>query len=234
LSQHTHSTKVLVIDDESSIRELIAQILSAKYQVRTAASGLEGVRLARHERPDVVLLDILMPGDDGLACLQELRARPETAKIPVLMLTALNEPHIRIRAFNYGADDFIAKPFNPDELIARIDSKVNRFQKLTALHPALRLGDVAVDLGGMKVTSSGHEIPLEPIEFKILCMLIRQHDRLTRREELESFVWPGQACAKSGLEPHIVSLRQKLQSSDLILHSVYGAGYTLSVKSHVH
>lgn len=226
-------SKVLVVDDETSIREFITSILSDRYDVVGAGSGLEAVRLARSERPDVVLLDILMPGNDGIACLQELRSRPETAHLPILMLTALNQPDARVRAFTAGADDFISKPFEPDELIARIESKLNRFKALsnvTAL--VLRLGNVVVDLASLRVTVDGREMSLGPVEFKILSLLMRQKGRLTRREDLENFVWSNQPPSERGLDSHIFSLRKKLQDSTLLLQTIYGTGYTLSVKSH--
>lgn len=226
-------SKVLVVDDELSIREFMMSILSDKYEVLCAASGLEAVRLVRAERPDVILLDILMPGNDGIACLQELRTHPETANLPVLMVTAFNEPDARVRAFTAGADDFISKPFQPDELIARIDSKLNRFMSLsnvTAL--VLRLGNVIVDLASLRVTVGGEETNLGPVEFKILSLLMRQKGRLTRREDLENFVWPNEGASDRGLDSHIFSLRRKLQNSTLLLQTIYGTGYTLSVKSH--
>jgi DNA-binding response OmpR family regulator len=179
------------------------------------------------------LLDILMPGDDGIACLQELRSLPETANLPVLMLTALNEPDVRIRAFNAGADDFIAKPFQPDELIARIESKLNRFRTLAKVRSlALRFGDVQMDLSSLRVTVGDEDLNIAPVEFKILGLLMRHKGRLTKREELENFIWPNDPVADRGLDSHIFSLRRKLRKSRLLLQTVYGTGYTLSVKSH--
>ena len=223
--------KILVVDDEQSIREFITSILADKFSVITAASGLEAVRLARSEKPDVILLDILMPGNDGIACLQEIRSLPETEHLPVLMLTALNESDARVRAFSSGADDFIAKPFHPDELIARIESKLNRiktFSNVTAL--VLRLGNVSVDLASLRVSIGKDEVSVGPVEFKILTQLMRQKGRLIRREDLESFVWPSNAPSERVLDSHIFSLRRKLQDSSLLLQTVYGSGYTLSIK----
>jgi len=225
--------KILVIDDEVAIRDFITAIFKDRFDVITAASGLEGVRLAKTYRPDIILLDILMPGNDGIACLQELRTLPETVHMPVLMLTALNEPDVRIRAFNAGADDFISKPFQPDELLARIESKLNRFQtigKVRAL--ALRLGDVHMDLSSLRVTVGEDELSIAPVEFKILSLLMRQKGLLTKREDLEKFVWSNEPHGDRGLDSHISSLRKKLRHSTLLLQTVYGSGYTLSVKAH--
>lgn len=235
MEKETRSTTVLIIDDESFIRDFITNVLEDRYHVVAAASGLEGVRLAKSAKPDVILLDILMPGNDGIACLEEIRAQPETAKLPVLMLTAMNESDVRIRAFNAGADDFIAKPFQPDELIARIDSKLDRireFSKEASL--ILQMGNVVVDLESLRVTVDQNEVNLGPVEFKILSMLMRHKGRLTRRDELERFVWPNEAPAERGLDTHIFSLRKKLLNSHLQLQTVYGTGYTLSVKANVH
>jgi DNA-binding response OmpR family regulator len=223
--------KVLVIDDEASIREFITSIFRDRLTIISAASGLEGVRLARSEKPDVILLDILMPGNDGIACLQELRSIPETSNLPVLMLTALNEPDVRIRAFNAGADDFISKPFHPDELFARIESKLNRFRTLAKVRSlALRLGDVHLDLASLRVTIADEELNVAPVEFKILSLLMRQKGRLTKREDLENFVWANDPPGDRGLDSHIFSLRKKLMRSTVMLQTVYGTGYTLAVK----
>jgi DNA-binding response OmpR family regulator len=225
--------KILVIDDEVAIREFITAIFKDSFEVLTAATGLEGVRLAKSSRPDLILLDILMPGDDGIACLQELRSLPETVHVPVLMLTALNEPDVRIRAFKAGADDFISKPFQPDELLARIESKLNRFQTLGKVRAlALRLGNVHMDLSSLRVTVAEEELSIAPVEFKILSLLMRQKGLLTKRDELEKFVWSNDPHGDRGLDSHISSLRKKLRHSSLLLQTVYGSGYTLSVKAH--
>lgn len=226
-------SKILIVDDEPSIRQFIASILSDKYTVLSAGSGLEAVRVARSEKPDLILLDILMPGNDGIACLQELRTHTDTADMPVLMLTAVNEPDVRIKAFTAGADDFIAKPFQPDELIARIESKLNRFKSLSTVSSlVLRLGDVALDLASLRVTIGSTDTSLGPVEFKILSLLMRQRGRLTRREDIERFVWPNDTPSERGLDSHIFGLRRKLNNSSLLLQTIYGTGYTLSVKSH--
>jgi DNA-binding response OmpR family regulator len=233
MKEKSKPTKVLVVDDELSIREFVTSVLRERYSVICAASGLEAVRLARSERPDVILLDILMPGNDGVACLQEIRTCSETANLPVLMLTALNEPDVRVRAFTLGADDFISKPFQPDELIARIESKLHRFRSLSNVTSlVLRLGNVVIDLSSLRVTIAGQEMNLGPVEFKILSLLMRQKGRLTRREEIENFVWPNDGPSDRGLDSHIFSLRRKLQDSSLLLQTIYGTGYTLSVKAH--
>jgi DNA-binding response OmpR family regulator len=224
--------KILVVDDEASIRNFIAAIFKDKFTVITAASGLEGMRLARAEKPDLILLDILMPGHDGIACLQELRSLPATANVPVLMLTALNESDVRTKAFNAGADDFISKPFQPDELLARIESKLNRYRSLAKVRSlALQFGDVNLDLASLRVTVAEEELNVAPVEFKILSLLMRHKGRLTRREELEKFIWPNNPPVDRGLDSHIFSLRRKLRNSSLLLQTVYGSGYALSIRT---
>lgn len=221
---------VLVIDDESSIRGFLSEVLGARFNVLTADSGLEGIRLAKSSAPDVILLDILMPGDDGLACLEELRRDQATKHLPILMLTALNEPDVRIRAFSSGADDFIPKPFQPDELIARIDSKLSRLKSADVVALVLRLGNVAADMANLRVSVDGQDVNISPVEFKIICQLMRQHGQLVRREDIENSVWPAHSPAERVLDSHISSLRRKLQGSTLTLQTVYGLGYTMTVK----
>src|SRR4051812_2418681 len=123
--------KVLVIEDDPDLRECLRDLLSDGYQVFTAADGTEGVQVARRETPNVIVLDIMMPKMNGYAACEELRQDQSTSRIPILMLTGADQSESRIKAFRLGADDFIAKPFIPEELRARVEAKIRFTQSLT-------------------------------------------------------------------------------------------------------
>jgi two-component system, OmpR family, phosphate regulon response regulator PhoB len=225
---------VLVIDDEAYIREFLHQVLSDQYQVVDAANGSEGLELAQSLKPDVILLDILMPGVSGVEVCRKLRSHSDTSQIHIIMLTALNEPQQRIQAFTAGADDYLAKPVHPDELLARVGSKVRRAHEMSAqpLGPAtLKCGDVILSLEDVRLAVSGQNVDVGPVEFRILSLLMKRTGDLVTREELAHFVWGDQKSSDRALDPHINSLRRKLKGSQGELKTVYGSGYSLIRKA---
>lgn len=225
--------RVLVVDDEVYIRELVSQILSARYQVFFAASGDEALAAAKACRPSVIILDLSMPGIGGMETCRRLRGDPATRGIHIVMLTAFSELEQRIAAFESGADDFLAKPFRPEELLARVGAKVRRsVEEAAAAVPDFRLrcADLSVDVEALKVSAGDRPLDVGPVEFKILVSLMREKGGLVSRARLAGFVWGEEPASHRALDPHVSSLRRKLADTRVELKTTYGGGYSLVVK----
>lgn len=222
---------VLIVDDESYIREFIAQILSESFRIIFARNGDEATEMARSVKPGIIVLDILMPGQDGIETCRAIRQHPETKDIPVLMLTAVNEPEQRVRAFKAGADDYLAKPFLPEELFARINRKLERVSTpKVANGNSLTLGNLKLEFDNLSLEIDGACHELGPVEFKILNLLIKRRGDLVSRQELNDYIWGHALPSERALDPHITSLRKKLRTSQGELKTVYGKGYSIILK----
>jgi DNA-binding response OmpR family regulator len=231
--------RVLIIDDESYIREFVSQVLSEKYHVFFAKNGPDGLTVARQVNPDVIVLDILMAGQNGIETCQALRKDPVTADTPIVMLTALNETEQRIQAFSAGADDYVSKPFHPEELFLRVAAKIRRskqpkFSAENVISTSLKYGDISIALQDLKASIGDQAFDIGPVEFKILSLMIRKSGQLVSREEIEKFIWNDSPPSERALDPHITSLRKKLRTSQVELKMVYGQGYCLVVKGWAH
>lgn len=223
--------RVLVIDDESYIREFVSQVLSEKYHVFLAGSGEDGLVSAEQNQPAVVLLDILMPGIGGVETCRRLRENPVTRDIRVVMLSALNEFAQRTAAFDAGADDFIGKPFHPQELISRVEAKCRRrnetAQATSGGEMNLSCGDLRIESDLLKAFVSDRELEVGPVEFRILLALLRSQGEMVSRRDLAEFVWSKGEFSDRALDPHMSSLRKKLGGSTAELKTVYGQGYSI-------
>ncbi|MEK6556419.1 MAG: response regulator transcription factor [Bdellovibrionota bacterium] len=223
--------KILIIDDESYIREFVGQILSEHYKIYFASSGAEGIEIAKRERPSAIVLDILMPEQSGIQTCVILRQHQATAAIPVLMLTAANQVETRIEAFDSGADDFISKPFLPNELLARVRSKIKRSkEERPSSGKTLKVGGFKINFDEMRVFYKDQPLDLGLIEFKIFNCLISDHGQVVDRNLLNQFVWAEEVPSDRALDPHITSLRKKLKVTNAELKTVYGRGYSLVFK----
>ncbi len=226
-----NKNKVLIVDDEPSIREFLAQILSIEYQVLFAKNGSEAIEIARSQSPNAILLDIIMPGKNGIDVCKQLRDESGTKAIPIIMLTAVNDPDQRTEAFLSGADDYISNPFVPDELLARVESKLRRMSELKpVVTNTLKFGDLTLNFKALKADINGSELELGQIEFKILNCLINSEGQLVHRDVLHDYVWGDEPPSDRALDPHITTLRRKLKSSRSELKTVYGRGYSLILK----
>lgn len=227
--------KILIVDDEQDIREFLAQILSQNYQVIFAKNGEEAVEIAKVQLPSIILLDIIMPIKTGIEACKELRACPKTINIPILFLSALNSSDKRTDAFLAGADDYINKPFVPDELLARIESKLRRSaERNTQEKDSVEYGDLIVNYQQLKVIHDTKDLELGQTEFKILSCLIKRKGELVTRDELNNFIWQDEIPSDRALDPHITTLRKKLKDSLCELKTVYGQGYGLVLKHTTH
>lgn len=221
------NTKILVIDDEPAILNTIKAYLEGEgYAVRTARDGPSGLEAARQFHPDLIVLDILLPGVDGLELLRILRKESE---VYVLMLTAMSEETDRIVGLTVGADDYLTKPFSPRELVARVKAVLRRGRSTDLDQPVLLFRRLRIDPGAHRVWVEGEQVELTATEFGLLLALARQHGRLVSREQLIEQVWGYDYYSDERLvDVHIGRMRKKLEADPAnpsLIVTVRGAGY---------
>jgi two-component system, OmpR family, phosphate regulon response regulator PhoB len=220
--------KILVVDDEPDITALVAYHLAkAGYRVSTAASGAEALRAAREERPDVVVLDLMLPGVSGYDVLTELRSREETRDVGVILLTARREETDRIRGLSLGADDYLTKPFSPQELTLRVAAVLRRLQApAVAAGSSITAGPLSIDRSAHRVTLEGLEVILTATEYKLLITLIERRGRVQTRPQLLETVWEAQPDIQTRtVDMHVQRLRAKLGDTGRLIETVRGFGY---------
>ena len=204
------SERILLIEDDPSIVAGLELNLSLEgYEVVSAADGERGLRLAEEASPDLVLLDIMLPGMNGLEVLRQLRRRD--AELPVLILTARGEEPDKVLGLQVGADDYISKPFSLSELRARVNAFLRR-KRLRAEASALhQFGDVQVDFAGHRVLREGRDVPMTAREFGVLAYFLRHPARVIRRETLLHAVWKIEYLSQRTIDNFIARLRAKLE-----------------------
>ncbi|MFD2890122.1 response regulator transcription factor [Chitinophaga cymbidii] len=215
--------KILVVDDETDILEIISYNLkSAGYETVTAKDGSEAIQKAKIFRPDLIMLDIMMPNKNGIDTCKEIRKLPEFKETMVLFLTALNDEKSEIEGLNMGADDYIAKPIKPKLLVSRINALFRRLNKVE--EQQLQLGDLVIDREKFTVTYKGQDIILAKKEFELLQLLASKPGRVFLRNEILNQVWGTEVIVGDRtIDVHIRKIRQKL-GVDLIT-TVKGVGY---------
>jgi phosphate regulon transcriptional regulator PhoB len=219
---------VLVVDDERDIVELVRYHLEKEgFRCLVAADGGAALRLAREARPDVLVLDRMLPGLDGLEVTRQLRRDAATARLPIIMLTARADEVDRVVGLEVGADDYVVKPFSPRELVARVRALLRRTGE-PAAKTVTRMGVVTVDEGRHQVAVDGRAVELTAKEFGLLVALLRAGGRVLSREQLLDAVW-GYANAAEiesrTVDVHIRRLREKLGAAARHIVTVKGAGY---------
>jgi len=219
-------TKILVIDDEPSIVNLVQAYLKPEgYQVYTAADGNAGLKAARAFKPDIIVLDVMLPGIDGIELLSRLRRE---SQVYVIMLTARTEETDKIIGLSIGADDYMTKPFSPRELVARIKAALRRMQTGTTSSvegSVLAFRHIRIDTGARQVTVDDAPIELTASEFDLLRVLAENRGRVLSREQLLEKVWGGEYFGEMRVvDVHLGHVRQKLGDPDLIV-TVRGVGY---------
>ena len=238
---------ILIVDDESEIREALGEILSEHFRVCFAKGGQEAIDSAKRILPSLILLDVLMPKVNGWKVCEAIREESSTRDIPIIFLSALQDPESRLRAFKLGAADFVAKPFHPGELLARIEARLksvtpndtterNRnFPKPTKINGnSIQFLDLDLHVASRSLSvSGGKPSKLRDMEARILEFLMRNANSLCTREAISKFVWDEGAKTHRNLDAHISALRKKLKKSRVSLNAEYGRGYTLS-ESAVH
>jgi len=222
------AAEVLVVEDEPDIRALIAHHLTRDgFRCRTAADGLEALAQLRASAPDLVVLDLMLPGIDGLELTRRLRAEPAWAALPIIMLTAKADEVDRVVGLELGADDYVAKPFSPKELLARVRAVLRRARPADDGR-ALAGGEIALDPGRHRVTVAGTPVELTPKEFDLLHALMASGGRVLSREHLLNRVW-GYARADEiesrTVDVHVRRLRAKLGAAGRRIATVKSVGY---------
>jgi len=204
--------RILVVEDDRAVREgLRLNLELAGYRVSGAADGVDGMRMAFDERPDLIVLDVMLPGWSGLDILAELRARG--VEVPVLILSARGTTDNKVEGLNIGADDYLAKPFELAELLARVEAMLRRRRTAGRAAPPIAFGDVVVDRQHRLVTVGGREVALSAKEFDLLLMLADTPGRPRSRGEILDRVWGwGYEGSARTVDNFILSLRQKLEA----------------------
>ena len=223
----TKQPVILVVEDDDDIRELVAFSLEDEgYRVEQAADGLRGLELANELQPDLIVLDLMLPGRDGLSVCRELNRRASDAlPIPVLMLTARGEEMDRIIGFEYGADDYVVKPFNIRELMLRVRAILRRRSLDNGKRVITRHG-ISLDQQGRRVSIDGETLELTALEYRIFEDFVLNAGRIRTREELLSSVWGYQFEGyERTVDVHIARLRRKLGNAAQCIETVRGMGY---------
>jgi len=219
--------RVLVIDDEPDLLELVRLHLSeAGFHVETAASGREAREQLRRGRPDVMVLDLMLPDVSGTEICRELRADPELADLPVIMLTAKADEVDRVVGFEIGADDYVTKPFSPRELMLRIRAVLRRRRPQAAATGLLEQGPLRLDPDRHRCFVDGAEVILTAKEFELLHQLMRRPGRVMTRDHLLEQVWGSDiAVTTRTIDTHLKRLREKLGPAGNLVETVRGVGY---------
>ncbi len=223
---------IWLVEDEEDILALIYyNLVKEGYAVRGFASGEEMLAKLQAERPDLLLLDVMLPGIDGLAICKKIKAEARTSLVPVIMLTAKGEEGDVVAGLNLGADDYIPKPFSPKVLIARVRAVLRRREKrLDPLAEVVSHGELVIDLGRHEVRVAGLPLLLTATEFKILSLLASKPGRVFSRDQIINAVHDGYtAVTDRTVDVQIAALRKKLGESQHCIETVRGIGYKLKV-----
>jgi DNA-binding response OmpR family regulator len=223
---------ILVVDDDREIARLVrAYLEQGGFSASCAYDGASALRAVQAERPDLLVLDLMLPDRDGLEIARALRADPATAALPILMLTARVDDTERIVGLELGADDYVTKPFSPREVVARVRAILRRAAGPAAPAQRLQRGDLLLDLDAHRATVAGEPVELTPTEFDLLALLLRNPGHaFTRGELLEQGLGYAHAGLERTVDSHIKNLRKKIErdpAAPPLIETVYGVGYRL-------
>jgi DNA-binding response OmpR family regulator len=226
----SHGTKhILLIEDHPDIAEMLYEYLERRgYVLDYAADGVTGLHLAVTNDYQAIILDLMLPGMDGLAVCEKLR-RDAKRNTPVLMLTARDTLQDKIAGLDIGADDYLVKPFELQELEARLRAVLRRTNSTTATD-VLRVGDLTLDTGTLEVSRRGRAVSLMPIGLKMLAVLMKASPRVVSRSDLERQVWGDLMPDSDALRSHLYNLRKAVDRpfDTALIHTVHGAGYRIA------
>jgi two-component system, OmpR family, response regulator len=231
VAENTPEARLLVVDDEPSIRELLtASLRFAGFEVVPAADGAQALKLAEQHRPDLVVLDVMLPDMDGFTVTRKLRERG--SQMPVLFLTARDETSDKVQGLTVGGDDYVTKPFSLEEVVARIRAVLRRTGALAAgTSGQLLFHDLELDEDSHEVRRAGSSIELSPTEFKLLRYLMLNPNRVLSKAQILDHVWAYDFNGESGIvESYISYLRRKIDKDrSPLIHTRRGVGYVLKL-----
>lgn len=229
----TSTQPVLVVDDEPEIVSLVAYHLEkAGYTVSTAIDGAEAISKTRLENPRLIVLDLMLPGITGFQVLEAIRSQPETQGIPVLMLTALRDDEDRIRGLSLGVDDYVTKPFNPEELVLRVGAILRRAETQLGRPEVITAGPIALNLLSQRVMVDGRHVDLTRTEYRLLLLLAQQQGRVLERSRLLEDVWAAVPDMQTRtVDVHVQRLRSKLGAAGEMIETVRKLGYRLRLET---
>jgi two-component system response regulator BaeR len=219
---------VLIVEDEPKIAELLRDYLQqSHYETHWIDNGDTVDEWCKNNNPDIVLLDLMLPGKDGLAVCRELRSH---SQVPIIMVTARVDEIDRLLGLELGADDYICKPFSPREVVARVKALLRRVEMINA-NPAAAYRGLTIDDEKFSATVDGHALDLTPVEFRLLALLASQPGRVFSRDQLMNNIYlDGRVVSDRTVDSHVKNLRQKIHDtvgSDDLIRSIYGVGYKL-------
>jgi two-component system, OmpR family, phosphate regulon response regulator PhoB len=227
---------VLIVEDEDAQAEVLRYNFDREgFDAFVAGDGYDAIIAVEEQQPDLVLLDWMLPGKSGIAVCQELRSRPETRALPIIMLTARGEEADLIRGLESGADDYVVKPFSPSELVARVRAVLRRTRPSLS-EERLVFGDIVMDLATHRVKRGGKNIHLGPTEFRLMRMFMERPLRVFTREQLLDQAWGRDIHVEvRTVDVHIRRLRKALgtHGDDDVIRTVRGTGYALDVDSNI-
>jgi DNA-binding response OmpR family regulator len=222
------NAKILIVDDQLDLLELLQMALEQEgYKVRTAASGTAALEAVASEKPDLILLDIVLGDISGIKLTTKLKNSDETSQIPIILLTAKDSETDIIVGLSVGADDYITKPFSTKVLLARMEAVLRRaYPEPQPVREILQAGPVKLFPAGRQVFNEGAPVEVTPAEFTILSALIKAGGAILSREELALMISPGQAVTNERVvDVHIAALRKKLNKARYIIKTMHGKGY---------
>ena len=219
---------VLIVEDEPKIARLLEDYLQqSHYETHWIDNGDTVDEWCKNNSPDIVLLDLMLPGKDGLAVCRELRSH---SQVPIIMVTARVDEIDRLLGLELGADDYICKPFSPREVVARVKALLRRVEMINA-NPAAAYRGLTIDDEKFSATVDGHALDLTPVEFRLLALLASQPGRVFSRDQLMNNIYlDGRVVSDRTVDSHVKNLRQKIHDtvgSDDLIRSIYGVGYKL-------
>ena len=217
--------KILLVDDEPDILEIVGYNLSQEgYQVFTAKNGAEGVKKAKTVKPQLIVLDVMMPEMDGIEACEQIRKMPELKNTIITFLTARGEDYSQVAGFDAGADDYITKPIKPKVLISKVKALLRRLKTEESSVPIIKIGDIEINREEYKIAIKGKEVVLPRKEFELLYLLASKPGKVFKREDILDKVWGNEVIVGGRtIDVHIRKLREKL--GDKSFKTVKGVGY---------